>query len=404
MFFAASLRLLGLLKHAIDAGNGLNGSSTSSPDLSSAKPDLPLIYAIQHSDVATMRTLLEAGAGPNKPLPGTTILWEACQASGVDTIQQIQALFEYGVDPSGQDRLTAIRRLIQGATFNLMQQMEIIRLLLSRLDKDSTVWEREGRNLLSVAVVARNIEALKCLLEHSDIDVNLRDKDDKGFSPLIHAVVQRSLDVFEVLFDRQDLDVNASDSEGRTALSHAVIPQNGDSRLADHRELIRRLLLHPGIDVNTRDNRGFTTLMRAILREKDDEFEATRYAFQQLLERPDIDVHQINNSGHCVLSRAVYRWVTPKTRVAFYAIQQLSKRPDIDVDKNEAYKKHSTEIMVHDVNLITPRLIASFTHVFPQSHIITPPIKPSFKHLVENDRVRRRRRRRRRRSLVTRFS
>lgn len=84
---------------------------------------------------------------------------------------------------------------------------------------------------------------------------SVNEKDEVGFTPLIHALHDEQTGEVESLL-KKGADPNAKDNFGWAALIHAVT--KNDSRALAH-------LLSNGADVNIKDNRGMTALMWAAM-------------------------------------------------------------------------------------------------------------------------------------------
>ncbi|KAF8463355.1 ankyrin repeat-containing domain protein, partial [Kalaharituber pfeilii] len=78
-----------------------------------------------------------------------------------------------------------------------------------------------GKTPLHYAAEVHNNEStVRLLLDHSDIDINLADKDGK--TPLHCAVERRSKSTVRLLLDHSDIDINLADKDGKTPLHYAA--------------------------------------------------------------------------------------------------------------------------------------------------------------------------------------
>ena len=87
------------------------------------------------------------------------------------------------------------------------------------------------------------------LLAHHNIDVD--KKTLTGYAPL-HLVGKNQQDVYRLLLDHKDIDINIRDNDGCTPLMKALMKNETD--------LISQLLSHPRIDVTVAANDGQTAI------------------------------------------------------------------------------------------------------------------------------------------------
>jgi ankyrin repeat protein len=107
-----------------------------------------------------------------------------------------------------------------------------------------------------------HIEKIKVILESGLVDVNIKSKDEYGWTPLDWACERDNLEIAKLLIDR-GADVDAKDMYERTPLHFA----SNWNRIE-----IAKLLIEAGADVKVKDNGGRTPLhlaqsdkMRALL-------------------------------------------------------------------------------------------------------------------------------------------
>ncbi|EAU83797.2 hypothetical protein CC1G_07532 [Coprinopsis cinerea okayama7 len=163
-----------------------------------------------------------------------------------------------------------------------------------------------GRSALIEASLHGRHEAVKRLLEHPDVDVNLQS--DAGWTALYCAMNEPT---YDLLLARKDIQVNVKDnSTGETVLmrvaKHGVewaverllahrdiqvnaISKNGSTALmlaaeAGHAGIVRRLLRHRDIRPNMLCRQGWTALMLAASKGHEG-------AVRELLEFDGIDVN-----------------------------------------------------------------------------------------------------------------
>ena len=146
-------------------------------------------------------------------------------------------------------------------------EKRIVDLLLKHPNIDVNIKSNSGETSLMTGTIFGRQETVKPLLNHKDIDVNIQN--EKGITALMYATadydkdmdklrqsrsyvkdkVEMSLgkqEIVKLLLNHEDIDVNIRDEEGKTALIWAV-DQN-------QKEIVELLLNHPNvrekIDVN----------------------------------------------------------------------------------------------------------------------------------------------------------
>ncbi len=163
-------------------------------------------------------------------------------------------------------------------------------------------------------------DIVKLLLDHPDIDINIRDS--LGWSALMRAAQERNTEIVELLLEKPNIDVNTKNHDGSTALTIAAL--NG------YKEIVKMLLRHPNINVNLQNIDGFTALMNSILsfdnvgtqgmnetqvfmlelnkllyKDIKSTQQDRRKIVELLLKRPNIEVNTKDSSGDAALSLAV---------------------------------------------------------------------------------------------------
>ena len=141
------------------------------------------------------------------------------------------------VNIQNNDGITALMRAAFG------NSKEIVNLLLNHKDINVNIQDDEGNTALMHTVLEGSEEVIKLLQSHSNID---RD-----------VIVRRTKEKVELLLDHPDIDVNIRDEKGKTALVHAVEQNN--------KEEVELLLNHPNvkdkIDVNLKCDWGKTLVL-----------------------------------------------------------------------------------------------------------------------------------------------
>ncbi|CAM1503164.1 Fc.00g079400.m01.CDS01 [Cosmosporella sp. VM-42] len=113
--------------------------------------------------------------------------------------------------------------------------------------------DEKGRTLLFQAVERNNLHAVRRLLSHPNIDVNLAD--GFGRTPLYYAIDCGSFGAAQLLLSSADIDMGVSNHRGDTPLLRSVTCQ--DARF------MRLLLTSPDIDTNVQNRDGETPLIKA---------------------------------------------------------------------------------------------------------------------------------------------
>lgn len=91
--------------------------------------------------------------------------------------------------------------------------------------------DNENNTALHWAINKRNVNAVKCLLEHG---ASIEAQNDNGDTPLNYAVSQGNMDIVELLLQK-NANINAKNKNGLTALDIAV---------TKNPELINPILIH----------------------------------------------------------------------------------------------------------------------------------------------------------------
>ncbi|EFX68519.1 hypothetical protein DAPPUDRAFT_260029 [Daphnia pulex] len=101
---------------------------------------------------------------------------------------------------------------------------------------------KNGDTALHVAIQDKFKTAIKELLKHKDVDVNLKDNDN--YTVLHFATLWKDIpiDLFKKILEKTT-DVNAQDDEGDTALQHLAI-------LCESKTAVNILLKRKDVDVS----------------------------------------------------------------------------------------------------------------------------------------------------------
>ncbi|KAF4162054.1 hypothetical protein CNMCM6936_002624 [Aspergillus lentulus] len=169
---------------------------------------------------------------------------------------------------------------------------EVVRYLLSLNKTPINYQDRDGKTALYFAVKSGDLGKVTALLEHPDVNVNLRTDELSGCQSLLHcAVNQRCVDpkIMKALLARPDVNVNARDYGGRTPIAYAAF--NGQA------ELVKLLLQRQDVDLFPLDRFGDTPLLLAAK-------EGESHIMNILLEVPGTDIWHRNNWDKTALGLA----------------------------------------------------------------------------------------------------
>lgn len=189
----------------------------------------------------------------------------------------------------------------------LKQNNDVFSVLLSADDINVNIKEFENKDTpLIIASRFNNLEAVKLLIDHPNIDINLRNRIDR--TALSEAVINENLDVVNILVEESNIDVTALDFmndslltwasiKGYVFLVEVLLEKNIiDVNFQDvfdetalhfaakygHLDIVELLLQQPDIDVNSTDFSGYTPLMVAVANNKPE-------TVKLLLNSPQID-------------------------------------------------------------------------------------------------------------------
>jgi len=168
-------------------------------------------------------------------------------AANARDMMALNAFFDAGINPNGQDEADGRTALISAAARG---DLEVVNVLVQR-GADVNVKDKRGYTALFHSTEAMYDDISMVLLSQPNLDANARGKN--GTTALISYVWRTRRDAVEKLLAR-GADVNAQDADGDAALHGAA--QNGDVEIIN-------LLLDKGADPNIKNRLGGTPLMWA---------------------------------------------------------------------------------------------------------------------------------------------
>jgi ankyrin repeat protein len=187
------------------------------------------------------------------------------------------------------------------------------------LEKTANINEQteNGHTALRLAIRQENRTAVEELLNHKDVDVNLKNNDNQ--TALHYAAWWKNMptDLFRVILEKS-ANINEQDKDGDTALHWATFKQSTTA--------VEELLKHKDVDVNLKNNKNQTALHCAavawknmpIKKKKTDDgitedvlrlhflCESKKRAIRKRRERKNVDVNQMNNNNISFFFRPLF--------------------------------------------------------------------------------------------------
>jgi ankyrin repeat protein len=198
---------------------------------------------------------------------------------------------------------------------------EMARLLMEKIAAN------EGRRLstiprpenMALSIAARNgdLGTVKLELDKPDLDIN--EKDEFGWNPLLWAIKNDHEAVVRMLLAKDSIDVNVSDTFSQTALHWAA--KKGNAGIV--RLLLARGDINPNASVAHPYDKGETALGRAA---RDGHAAVVRL----LLDRDDIEVNSTD-----LWSRKPVAWAAREGHDA--VLKMLLARKDVDVNAGDKF-------------------------------------------------------------------
>ena len=161
----------------------------------------------------------------------------------------------------------------------------------NKICEEKTANNPLGKELAN-AVYARNLSEVKRLVA-AGANINYRDTDREGVTPLMLAALKRSADIAAVLINTEGLCINLQDSHKKTALIH-VIASTSSLFPATFQSIVKV----PGIHPNIKDEDGNTAILLAA--------RSSSLTFvRDVLAIGGVDIHVVNNKGNTVLHELI---------------------------------------------------------------------------------------------------
>ncbi len=230
------------------------GSAPAASGSTAAKPDPPLIKAIEEGKMDDARNLIAKGADVNDSTQnGLTALMQAAQGSAYlpDNVPAVKMLLEKKVNVDAQDKRgeTALYHAVENG------KQDAAGLLLDA-KANPNMKSAGGATPLFAAIEYGRSAILKTLLDRGgDIEI----PDASGTTPLMRAAegtayMPNNAPFVQALLDK-GAKLETQDVQGRTALHRAVIEGKIDAV---------RLLLDKKVNIAVRANNGATPLLEAV--------------------------------------------------------------------------------------------------------------------------------------------
>jgi ankyrin repeat protein/predicted Ser/Thr protein kinase len=203
------------------------GAGAAAGEATPAKPDPPLIKAIDEGRMDDARSLIAKGADVNAAKEnGITALMQAAMGSAYlpDNVPAVKMLLEKKANVDAQDK--------------------------------------RGLTALHHAIAEGKPDAANLLL---DAKANLNMKDAAGMTPLLASIEYGRSPIMKTLLDR-GADIEIADVNGTTPLMRA---SEGTAYMPNNAPFVQALL-DKGAKIETQDNQGRTALNRAVIEGKID--------------------------------------------------------------------------------------------------------------------------------------
>ena len=192
-------------------------------------------------------------------------------------------------------------------------QPECVRMLLADERTDPNQKESDNMPPLQVAILRRNSEIARLLLENKRVNINTRSSIT-GWTALALAIYEGDTEIAQQLLVRPEVDVNVNDAPLHLTPLHMAL-------FVRDFNFLKMLLEHPELNVNRQNKLGYTPLMCLI----NSPGEAAEEMIGLLLQHPGLDINSTNNEGNTALALAVEKNLPER-------LKKLLAHPDINVN------------------------------------------------------------------------
>ena len=159
--------------------------------------------------------------------------------------------------------------------FNVCKKadIDIVNFFLQNASINVNYRNEKKISCLDIACSNSNLEVIKILLNHPDIDVNIKNGINYKSNSLYYMCKYNHIEIVKLFLEHPDIDVNTiNDFEKTTCLGNACFSEN--------EEIVKLLLSHPKINVNIKNKYGLTPLHSAFTK-------SNTYIISLLLQRDD---------------------------------------------------------------------------------------------------------------------
>lgn len=261
------------------------------PNLSDRKGNraTPLWWAVSSGNDALIRTLLKAGADPEKGNMNDMLPLSVAVATG--RLNIVQALLEHSTATGGQ-----------GADINAADKIGMTALMRATIKNDTCIMRLlidngadvlkkniHGLTALDMAVERNCEKAVGFLLSDKKRAALLLNEQDKhGDTALVRAIIKRNINMVALLLGA-GADTEIKNSNGRTALHWAAV--TGQTEIAE-------LLLDRNADLTHQENDGNTPLHFAGRSANEKMIETLLCWDAATLAKENSTIRITNNDGH----------------------------------------------------------------------------------------------------------
>jgi ankyrin repeat protein len=193
--------------------------------------------------------------------------------------------------------------------------VELFRVILCNSTDVVNAQKVNGWTALHDAIDNQSETATKQLLEHNDMDVNLKNNQNRTALHFACYWKNMPIDLLRIILEKSTDVVNEQNKYGDTALHLAI---KGENRTA-----VKELLKRDDVDVNLKNNKNVTALHYASLWKN-----IPVELFRVILEK-STDINAQADNGKTALHVAIIG----KNRTA---VEELLKHKDVDVNLNES--------------------------------------------------------------------